>query len=50
MNDQTRLYTQLEDPVETRRKLEALELLDALDILPRNLGIFFAVPYRLQNR
>ena len=28
-------------PVETRRKLEALELLDALDILPRNLGIFF---------
>ncbi len=27
---------------ETKRKLEALELLDALDILPRNLGIFFS--------
>jgi epoxyqueuosine reductase len=37
-------------PPETRQKLEALELLDALDILPRNLGIFFGVPVRLQNR
>ena len=30
--------------VETIRKLEALEPLDALDILPRNLGIFFGKP------
>jgi epoxyqueuosine reductase len=29
-------------PPETRQKLAALELLDALDILPRNLGIFFS--------
>jgi epoxyqueuosine reductase len=28
-------------PDETRRKLERLELLDSLDTLPRNLGVFF---------
>jgi len=31
-------------PAATRAKLERLELLDSLEILPRNLGVFFEAP------